>query len=160
MRGLAILALPLLLAACESRETVSICAAVGDPAGTVTAAFHDAEGVRAVLFSDAGTGEVRVVGDTLSEPVLPQLWRLAETTMRSLPDSEPSPCGLDTLTTVTVTFSDGSTMTRVSSCSGNALSRVADGVFGAAETDRAMTAPVETGRAPVATILEACEGLS
>jgi hypothetical protein len=159
MRGLVILALPLLLAACEDREVVSICAATGEIAGTVTAALHDADGGQAVLISDAAAGQSLVARSTRETPVLADLWRLAETTMRSLPDTEPSPCGLDTLTMVRVTFNDGSTMTRQSTCTGNALSRVASGVLDAAPRGTVAEDGTPDGRGPVTGILEACERL-
>lgn len=155
MRGAVLLALPLLLAACASREVVSICAAVGDPAGEVTAAFHDAEGLIAVLVSDAGAGQGGVARRTLDEPVLAALWRMAEPTIRATREDEASPCGLDTLSTVTVTFADGETITRTTSCEGNALSRVASGVLAAAEP---MPEPEPTGP-PLTDLAQACARL-
>jgi hypothetical protein len=147
--------LPLLLAACEGRQVVSICAAVGDPAGEIRAAFHDADGLRAVLSSDAATGQSTIARDNLETPVLPELWRLAEATMRALREDEASPCGLDTRSTVTVTFADGESLTRETSCTGNALSRVANGVLAAAE---GAPAPEPAGDA-VTDIAQACARL-
>ncbi len=159
MRTVAILSLPLLLVACESREPVSICAAIGDPEVEVTAASHDLSGARAVLSWDAASGQSRIASDVLEAPLLDQLWRMAETTMHALPDTEPSPCGLDTLSAVQVTFSDGSTMTRVTSCTGNALSRVANEVFEATDTEVALEGATGQATDPLSGILDACERL-
>ena len=156
MRGVVLIALPLLLAACEGRQAVSICAAVGDPSGEVVAAFHDAEGARSVLFSDAGGGVATVLRDRLEAPVLDRLWRVAEPSMRALPEAEQSPCGFDTRASVTVTFADGSSITRQTSCTGNALSRVANEVLAASDTSRARDGGEADGRGPVGDILEPC----
>jgi hypothetical protein len=151
------LAAPLLLAACEGREAVSICAAVGELAGEVTAAYHDADGLQAVLISDAVTGQAIGLQSVLEESFLPALWRIAETTMRSLPDSEPTPCGFDRLSTVTVTFSDGSVLTKQTTCTGNALSRVASEVLEVSSIAAVRETGVVDERGPVTTILDACE---
>jgi hypothetical protein len=156
MRSAALLVLPLFLAACEGREAVSICAAVGELSGEVVAAFHDGDGVRSVLISDAGAGSATVLRDTLEEPILDRLWRLAEPSMRALPETEQSPCGFDTLSTVTVTFADGSSITRQTSCTGNALSRVASEVLAASGIARARDGGEADGQGPVSGILEPC----
>jgi hypothetical protein len=54
--------------------------------------------------------------------------------MRALPEVEPSPCGTTRSDGVDVTFADGSTITRQTSCTGNALSRVANEVLGVSES--------------------------
>ncbi|MCU4653607.1 hypothetical protein N8I71_12250 [Roseibacterium sp. SDUM158016] len=157
MRGLAILAVPLVLAACDSREVVSICAERGDPAGAVTAAFHAADGSWAVLASDGEAGAATLSLGMFGEPALPRLWRLAENTMRVLPEVEPSPCGDLPLMAVRVVFDDGSVIYRQTTCTGNALSRAATALLDAAGTDGA-TEP--DARGPVARLGEACERLS
>jgi hypothetical protein len=148
----------LFLAACEGRQAVSICVASGDPAGQVTAAFHGADGIRALLFSDAERAESTLARDTLDEPIVPQLWLLAEPVMRALPSVEPSPCGDDPRSVVEVAFADGSTITRQTSCTGNALSRVANEVLGVSETTAAAARATPAGAA-LTTLAEACERL-
>jgi hypothetical protein len=80
---------------------------------------------------------------------------MAEPTIRATREDEASPCGLDTLSTVIVTFADGERITRTTSCEGNALSRVANGVLAAAEP---APEPEPAGDA-VADIAQACARL-
>lgn len=156
MRAWFLLAAPLLVAACDSREVVSICAAVGNMDTEVVTAEHRADGVQSVMIYDAVAGETLGLQSAGDAPLLPALWRMAETTMNVLPETEPSPCGFDTLSTVTVTFDDGSAVTRTTSCTGNALSRVASEVLEASEVEAVRATGVVDTRAPIGSILEAC----
>ncbi|MEM7720973.1 MAG: hypothetical protein AAF376_01240 [Pseudomonadota bacterium] len=153
-----ILAFPALLVACDRAEVVSLCAGVNDPEAGITAAFHAADGTRAILRAASEAG-VTIFRDTLEPPQLTRLWRVAETTMNVLPEVEPSPCGLAMLTSVVVTFADGSSTLRTTSCDTNALARVAEEVMLAGETGRAIDAPTETA-IRIETVAEACEALS
>ncbi len=161
MRAAFLLLVPLLLAACDRREVVAICASFGDPNEQVTAAYHAQDGARRILIFDAATGQTSVIRDTIAPPILTQLWRVAETTMRALPEVEASPCGLSTISTVTVTFNDGSTTRRQTSCLGNALARVTSEILDASEMERP-EAEIEAGllnQGPT-TMPNACEILS
>jgi len=129
MKGVLALAAPLVLVACQAREVVSICAAVGDVTATATGAYHDSDGLIALLTSDADTQEAMLQTASVETPILPELWRMAEPTMRALPEVEASPCGFETEALVSVAFADGSTITRHISCTGNALARVASEVL-------------------------------
>lgn len=161
MRAILLIAAPLILAGCESREIASICVSTGDPAAELRAAFHDADGTRAILLSDAETGTVAEIRDTLDPPILTRLWRLAEPTMRALAEVEPSPCGPDTVSAVVVTFADGSSIVRETSCTGNALARVTREVLEASDMERLSETPAAAGvPAPPDTVLAACARLS
>ncbi|MBC6437666.1 MAG: hypothetical protein GDA52_05905 [Rhodobacteraceae bacterium] len=160
MKVRTILAVPLVLAACQSPEVVSICAARGDPAAQITAVLHDAGGRLAVLASDTATGDIRITEDAFKQPILTRLWRVAEVTMRTLPDVDPSPCGFSTRVAVMVVFADGTRLYRQTSCTGNALSRVNDAVFKAAETSTPAPARAPLAMTlPLAGLAEACEAL-
>lgn len=160
MRPLFLLAAPLLLAACDGREVTAICASKGVVGGTLETAFHDAGGQRILRRQDDAGGATVTLRDTLSDPILTDLWRLAETSMRSLPESEPSPCNLDTEASVTVIYSDGTRLTRRTTCEGNALDRVATGILQASEPARLDgAAPDPDGAAPLDGIAAACEAL-
>lgn len=152
MKFAPILALPFLLAACEGREAVAICASKGDVTGVIETAFHDADGLRIVERYDAESTQVTTLRDNLPEPALTVLWRIAETTMRALPEVEASACGLDRQAYVTVRFADGSEVSRQTSCEGNALDRVATEILSASALDRLdeATPVAASGRADIA----------
>lgn len=154
---LIVIGLPFLLAACDRREVASICAASGEPGGEVTAAFHDAEGNLRVLRADAGAGRAMAVTATLDPPVLEPLWRVAETSMRSLRETEASPCGFATEAAVHVTFTDGTSIVRQTTCTGNALDRVASEVLAAAEVERRLESAPSVPFEPLSAITDACE---
>lgn len=160
MRLAPFLAVPLMLAACEGRDVTAICASQGDVNGVIRTAFHDADGARMVERYDAATGTVTTLEDVLAEPPLADLWRLAETTMRALPEVEPSACNLDVQAYVTVVFSDGTRIARTTTCQGNALDRVATEVLAASELDRLGQAEADPGADPGRNgIAVACEAL-
>jgi hypothetical protein len=58
---------------------------------------------------------------------------------------------------VTVTFSDGSVLTKQTTCTGNALSRVASEVLEVSSIAAVRETGVVDERGPVTTILDACE---
>ena len=137
-KQLLILAIPAGLAACQSSEPVAICAAHGDPAVSVTAVVHDIDATQTVLSFSGTTGRSLVSRMDVETSLVPDLWRMAETTMRALPEVESVPCGLDTQSAVTVVFDDGTVMTRQTSCSGNALARVMTETFGASDLQHSL----------------------
>ncbi len=163
MNRLLLIAISALLAACQSREPISICAAYGDPSDAVTAVMHQADGTQSVLSYEAATGLSLIEHEVLATPLLPALWRMAETTMRSLPEVESVPCGLDVGSAVTVIFDDGTVTTRQTSCTGNALSRVRSEAFSDSGISRGAGALEDQGDGQALGALEnlaaACERL-
>ncbi len=155
-----ILTLPVVLAACQSSEPVAICAAYGDLSGSVSAVLQTADGTQTALTYDAATARSLLETTTRAESLVPDLWRMAETTMRALPEVESNPCGLDSISVVSVVFDDGTVTTRETSCTGNALHRVASETFSASEVDRIVEVdiPVTEGvdLGPLETVVDAC----
>ncbi len=152
------LAATLVMAGCQSREVVAICATFGDPDGQLTAVAHGPDGQQVSVLSDAAAGETTIVIQSFEDAILPRLWLLAEPTVRALSEVEASPCGLSDVSTVTVTFDDGTVQRRETSCSGNALAILTTGIFEASEIDRApLTHDSEVMAEVTATASQACE---
>lgn len=155
--GLALVA-TLLAAGCQSREIVAICATFGDPDGQLTAVAHGPEGQQVSVLSEAAAGETTIVTQSFEDAILPRLWLLAEPTIRALSEVDASPCGLSDVSTVTVTFDDGTVQRRETSCSGNALAILTTGIFEASEIDRApLTHDSEIVAEVTTTAAQACE---
>lgn len=161
MRSLPLICLPLVLVACARPEVVSICAVTGDPEAQITAAFHDADGLQTILSSDAETAQVTQTTGRHSEPLLPDLWRIAEISMRALPETEATPCGLTERSAVLVRFADGTFTYRETSCTGNALASVAANILDDSVTpDTPETTPAPALVSPPASLRAACEALT
>lgn len=131
----------LVLVGCDRRELAVMCAARGDPSADLQLVAHAADGRAATL--DTADGRTTITRRTLDTPLLPDLWRNAQFTIRALSPSEVAPCGLPSISSVTLIYDDGSVTHHRTTCEGNALDRLTGQIFEASDVARPGSDPVE-----------------
>lgn len=120
-RTLAPLAALLLLAACQDREVRAVCTTTGNLAQGLSIEVHYPDGRQVTALSNPSLGQTNVVRQSYSEPLVPFLWGLAEPVLDAMPEVEAAPCAGGNSRSLTVAFTDGSSESRIATCSGSAL---------------------------------------
>jgi len=156
----AVFALPLVLAACQQGEPVAICATAGDPAEYLTLAMQAADGTQVRYSSSIQASTATTHHRRLDPPLLPQLWRQFETTIRATQENDVSGCEGATILTAVIFYENGAREIRRTNCEGNAVARLVTTVLDTSGLSHPGSEEVQaTSEPPFMEPLAACEAL-